>query len=122
MVTEIRPSSALLRPVTYTGGEDLSEGAADDYQFSGDEFEVPCRFVFSLIGHRPDTDFLGKVMGLELQQDGRPVTNRDTWETSTGGIFVAGSLADPGIDVVLGLREQAARVVETIRNRFAETR
>ena len=115
VVREIREESAILQPVRYTGREDLYEGAMDDYAEAGERFEIPARFVFSLIGHDPDRRFLGQCLGLELQASGRPKVNPKTWETSRPGIFVAGSLADHSIDIVLRLREQAVDVVERVQ-------
>lgn len=114
LVTEIGAFHATLQPVEYIGEDDLSEGSSKDYRPAGEPFSVPCRFVFTLLGHRPDTAFLHDVTGLELRGDGRPVCNTETWETSVPGIYAAGSVAHPDIDIVLRLREQAASVVEGI--------
>lgn len=121
-VCEIKAETALLQPVRYMGDEDLSEGDADNYTTTSDPFEIPARFVFSLIGHRPDTAFLSEVLGLDLQPSGRPVADATRWETSRPNIFVAGSLADHAIDIVLKLREQARQVVGEIAQRLNETR
>lgn len=118
IVAEIAAQSAVLQPVRYVGEEDLSEGSASDYESVGSSFRVPCRFVFSLIGHRPDTIFLARTLGLDLQPDGRPVCDSHSWETQCAGVFAAGSLADPGIDIVLRLREQAKSVVQTIAEKL----
>ncbi len=117
VVQEIRPASVVLQPVRYVGSEDLSEGRTADYEPAGACFERPARFVFSLIGHRPDVDFLGRTCGLELLADGRPQVDRSTWETSRPQVFVAGSLAAPEIDIVLKLREQSRQVVAEIAGR-----
>ncbi|MFW6303457.1 MAG: NAD(P)-binding domain-containing protein [Candidatus Sumerlaeota bacterium] len=114
IVTEIASESAVLQPVRYTGDEDLSEGKATEYEAVGASFRIPCRFVFSLIGHRPDTRFLEKTLGLTLQADGRPVCNLQSWETQCPAMYAAGSLADQSIDIVLRLRDQAKSVVRTI--------
>jgi thioredoxin reductase (NADPH) len=114
VVTTIGGLCSTLQPVRYTGSEDLSEGTAADYEPMGEPFDVPARFVFCLLGHRPDTVFLRGVLGLDLRPDGRPVCDPGTWETSVPGVFVAGSLADHSIDIVLGLRRQAVAAVDSI--------
>jgi thioredoxin reductase (NADPH) len=119
VVQEIRPECALLQPVRYTGTEELSEGTLLDYESAGDPFELAVRFVFSLIGHMPDPDLLEGVFALPLRLDGRPECDPETFETCRPGLFLAGSLAAPRIDVIAGLRHQAAEVVATIADRLA---
>lgn len=47
-------------------------------------------FVFAMIGYRPDLEFLAS-MGIALQPDTqRPLTNPDTLESATPGIYLAG--------------------------------
>lgn len=118
VLAEIRPSAALLQPVRYTGTEDLWEGTVADYEPAGDPFEVPCRFVFALLGHRADTRFLAQTIGLPLRPDGRPEVDLETWETPLRNVFLAGSLADRSIDIVLRTRTQVAEVVETLAARL----
>jgi len=118
VVTKITPLSATLQPVQYTGSDDLSEGAMEDYAEAGEPFTVACRFVFALLGHRADTAFLAHTMRLPLRPDGRPQVNLATWETPVRNLFLAGSLADPSIDIVLRIREQAGEVVQTIATRL----
>ena len=118
VVTAVGPRSATLQPVRYTGTEDLTEGTTADYEPAGDPYDVRCRFVFALLGHRPDTAFLRDVVGLHLAPDGRPEVDRQTWETPIANVFLAGSLADRSIDIVLRIREQPAAVVRTIAERF----
>jgi thioredoxin reductase (NADPH) len=117
VVQEIRAEEAVLRRAVYTGDEELSEGTMLDYDLVGEPFPVPARFVFSLIGHMPDQTFLADVLGLRLRLNGRPECDTSTWETPIPNVFLAGSLADPSIDVVAGLRRQAVAVVETIAAR-----
>jgi len=118
IVAAIRPFEAGLQPVRYAGSEDLSEGTMDDYEPDGEPFAVPCRFVFALLGHRPDTRFFRETIGLPLRPDGRPEVNPKTWETPIPNVFLAGSLADRAIDVVLKLRTQATQVVATLASRL----
>jgi thioredoxin reductase (NADPH) len=118
VVREIRPTCALLQPVRYTGTEDLWEGTMAEYEPAGEPVEVPCRFVFALLGHRPDSAFFRDVLGLPLRPDGRPKVDIQTWETPAPGVFLAGSLADRRIDIVLKAREQVAHVVDTISGRL----
>ena len=114
VVTRVTPAAATLQPVRYTGTEDLWEGSMDDYEPNGEPCDVPCRFVFALLGHRPDTRFLAEVVGLPLRPDGRPAVDLRTWETPVPNVFLCGSLADRSIDVVLKARAQAPVVVAAI--------
>jgi thioredoxin reductase (NADPH) len=118
LVKEIRPEETILQPVRYTGSEELSEGSLLDYEPDGDPFSIKARFVFALIGHMPEPEFLEETLGLRLNLDGRPECDPRTWETGIDNIFVAGSLASPSIDVVAGLRVQAADVVRNIAKRL----
>lgn len=118
VVTRIGPRSATLQPVRYTGTEDLSEGTMKDYEATGDPCDVHCRFVFALLGHRPDAVFLRDVIGLPLAPDGRPEVDKGTWETPIPNVFLAGSLADRSIDIVLRIREQPVAVVRMIAERL----
>ena len=118
VVREILPDRVILEPVRYTGSEDLTEGQMSDYENTGEQFELPARFVFALIGHRPDETFLRDIIGLDLRHDGRPACDLGSWETPARNIFLAGSLADPSIDIILKLREQAADVVDTLATRL----
>ena len=43
----------------------------------------------ALIGADPDTALLENA-GVEIAPDGRPVYNKDTFETGVAGLFVAG--------------------------------
>ena len=79
---------------------------------------MPCRFVFALLGHRPDVCFLRELIGLETRPSGRPVVDMDTWETPLRNVFVCGSLADYSIDIVLKIRGQSEQVVDTIAERL----
>lgn len=79
----------------------------------GEPFPVPARFVFALLGQRPDTS-LSQQLGLCVEADGRPVRDPETYETTEPGVYVAGSLAGQKIDIILTGREQAAGVVRRI--------
>ena len=118
VVTGVGPRSATLQPVRYTGTEDLSEGTMADYETVGAPYDVSCRFVFALLGHRPDATFLRDVMELRLAPDGRPEVDTQTWETPIPNVFLAGSLADRSLDIVLRIREQPAAVIHTIAERL----
>ncbi len=119
VVDEVLADGVRLQPVRYTGTEDLSEGTASDYEAAGSSYEVPAAFVFALIGHRPDQAFFAQTLGLETQEDGRPQCDKQSWETRRRNIFLVGSVADPSIDVVLKLRNQAAEVAAILSDRNA---
>lgn len=118
IVREIRHEEAILQPVQYTGKDLLAGSSLLDYVPTGEPFAVRARFVFSLIGHMPDTDILEDLFGLRFRLDGRPEADLGTWETSVPNIFLAGSIADDSIDVVAALRRQAVQVVDTLARRI----
>ena len=54
------------------------------------QVSIPNDFVLAMVGYRPDLEFLG-TMGIRLQPDTlRPLTNPDTLESDTPGIYLAG--------------------------------
>jgi thioredoxin reductase (NADPH) len=72
-VKEIRPGSVLL------------EGKH--------RLEIPCDFVFVMIGYRPDTSLLEQV-GVGIDPDTlAPVHDPDSMETNVKGLYIAGSIA-----------------------------
>ncbi|HEY7547006.1 MAG TPA: NAD(P)-binding domain-containing protein [Blastocatellia bacterium] len=73
-VAEIRPRSALLC---------AQQGAESD------PVEVECDHIFALIGADPDTRLLEEA-GALIAEDGRPVYDPSTYETTVEGIYVAG--------------------------------
>jgi thioredoxin reductase (NADPH) len=53
--------------------------------------EVPCDHIFALIGADPDTSLL-EGAGARIAEDGRPVYDPVTYETTVPGLFIAGHL------------------------------
>ena len=54
------------------------------------EISLPNDFVFSLIGYRPDLEFMA-ALGIALDpESGRPRTNPETLESARPGIYLAG--------------------------------
>ena len=103
-VSKITPQTVTLQPVSY------DETRAQQGEANGEPFDIPARFVFAVIGQKPDTAFLERI-GLCLEADGRPARNDETFETNLPCLYVAGSLAGNKIDIILSGREQAAGVV-----------
>ena len=110
-VAKITPQTVTLQPMTY------DETHPQSGEANGEPFDVPARFVFAVIGQKPDTAFL-EQFGLCLEADGRPARNDETFETNLPGFYVAGSLAGNKIDIILSGREQAAGVVRRIAERL----
>jgi len=75
-IVEIRPRSALLQ---------VTEGESVEI------VEVECGHIFALIGADPDTRLLERV-GARIAEDGRPVYDPKTYETTVPGIYVSGHL------------------------------
>ena len=109
-VARIEPSATWLQPAEYSA--DDMEG-----QPAGDAYPVPARAVFALIGQRGDTSLFHQL-GLNVEPDGRPQRNPETFETTVPNVFVAGSLAGSKIDIIITGRAQAAGVVQRIAERL----
>jgi bacillithiol disulfide reductase len=75
-VVEIFPKSVILR---VAGGG------------SSDIVELQCDQVLALIGADPDTSLLESA-GAEIADDGRPVYDPNTYETTVPGLYVAGHI------------------------------
>jgi thioredoxin reductase (NADPH) len=108
-VARIEPDRTWLQPAVYTEDE-------SDCRPTGEEFAVPARFVFALLGQRADPS-LFQQLGLGIEPDGRPARDAETFETSVPNVFVAGSLAGSKIDIIIRGREQAG-VVKRIADRL----
>ncbi|MDE2126542.1 MAG: NAD(P)-binding domain-containing protein [Armatimonadetes bacterium] len=111
IVTRIEPARAWMQPVEYDA-EHPSGGRPN-----GTPFELPARFVFALLGQRPDGEIMG-LLGLEQTADGRPVQNSETYETLSPNVWTAGSLAGPKIDIIITARTQTAGVVQRVADRL----
>ncbi|HLV80256.1 MAG TPA: NAD(P)-binding domain-containing protein [Chthonomonadaceae bacterium] len=107
IVARIEPETAWLQPATYDPTHPLGG------QPAGEPYPVLARFVFALLGQRPDTALFAQ-MGLCLQPDGRPQRDPETYETNVPGIYMAGSLAGADIDIIITGRRQTAGVVRRI--------
>lgn len=112
-VTLIEPGTTWLQFAEYDPAHPLGGRP------NGECFPVPARFVFALLGQRPDTT-LFEMLGLQIEPDGRPVRDPETFETPMPGVYVAGSLAGNKIDIILTGREQAAGVVHRIARRLRQ--
>jgi thioredoxin reductase (NADPH) len=111
LVHHIEPERAWLQPAEYEPEHPLGGRP------TGEPYPVPARFVFALLGQRPDTTFF-QMIGLCVEPDGRPIRDPETYETNVPGIYVVGSLAGQKIDIILTAREQTAGVVRRIAERL----
>lgn len=75
-IVEIHPRSALLQ---------VTRGA------STETIEVECDHIFALIGADPDTRLLESA-GAIIAEDGRPIYDPTTYETTVPGMYVSGHL------------------------------
>lgn len=73
---EIRPRSALIKV---------------DSREASEIIEVECEHIFALIGADPDTRLLESA-GAIIAEDGRPIYDPVTYETTVPGIYVSGHL------------------------------
>src|SRR5262245_58709376 len=76
-VLEITPATAIL--------------AIDHESGDGAVKEIPCDHIFALIGADPETELL-RTAGAMIDEDGRPIYDPETYETTVSGLFVAGHL------------------------------
>lgn len=110
-VSCVEPQRVWLEPFAY---DETHEESGTSH---GEAYPVSARFVFALTGQRGDSTFLERI-GMCVRRDGRPENNPETFETNLPNLFVAGSLADKKIDIVLTSREQTARTVQFIAERL----
>jgi thioredoxin reductase (NADPH) len=75
-ILEIRPHSAMIR---------VSNGEDEEI------IEVECDHIFALIGADPDTRLLESA-GALIGEDGRPIYDTTTYETTVPGMYVSGHL------------------------------
>lgn len=75
-VIEVRPQTALLG-IANNGSVDI--------------VEIKCDHILALIGADPDTRLLEEA-GAMIADDGRPVYDRKTYETTVAGLYVAGHI------------------------------
>jgi thioredoxin reductase (NADPH) len=69
--------------------EDSAVLALDDGAGGAVAEELPCDHILALIGADPDTGLLSEA-GALIAEDGRPIYDRETYETTVPGLFVAG--------------------------------
>ena len=104
-VTEIRPSSVIIR----------SAGASG----SGGEEELPADAVYLLTGYRADADLL-RHAGVRLNERDAPVHDPETFETNVPGLFVAGGAiagVDTGTIFIENGRFHGEKIIEVIADR-----
>lgn len=101
-IAEIRPRSALLK---------VRRGSKSDV------VEIECDHIFALIGADPETQLLAEA-GAAIAEDGRPVYDPLTYETTVEGIYVAGHITrELHMKNALAI---AKRVAETIASQIVE--
>lgn len=101
-IAEIFPRSALLK---------VRRGLESDV------VETECDHIFALIGADPDTHLLAEA-GVVIAEDGRPVYDPSTYETTVEGIYVAGHITrELHMKNALAI---AKRVAETIASQIVE--
>jgi len=105
-VLEITTQSAILaiRPAAISNDEPGMRGPVGVVE------EIPCDHILALIGADPDTTLLAEA-GAEIAEDGRPVYDTETYETTVPGLFVAGHLTRERH--IKNAIETGRRVVET---------
>ena len=81
-LTEIRPTSVIVRPVEPEAGKAGQAGGA------GGE-EIPADAVFLLIGYHADWELMARA-GIILREKNVPTYDPDTLETNVPGLFLAG--------------------------------
>ncbi len=111
-VTEIRPHAALLR---------VRRGSEIDL------VETECDHIFALIGADPDTRLLAEA-GALIDEDGRPVYDPSTYETSVEGMYVAGHITRElhmknALAIAKRVAERiASQIVEKVKTENADCR
>ena len=76
-----------------------------------ERWSLPNDFVFALIGHTADPELFANI-GVALADDGLPVYDEATAQTSVPGLYIAGSLSRANI--ILESRKRAVEIVRRI--------
>ena len=109
IVTEIRPTSVIVRPCD----------GARAFQASGPEEEIAADAVYLLTGYRADAGLLSRA-GVMLTDRDAPVFNPETFETNVPGLFVAGGAVagiDTGTIFIENGRFHGEKIIEVIARR-----
>lgn len=127
-LTEIRPTSVIVRPMPDTGADaEAGEGSQRVSQDQGARVEsreatedLPADAVFLLTGYRADADLMQRA-GVRLNERQAPVYDPETFETNVPGLYVAGgALAgeDTGTIFIENGRFHGERIVSVIVRRL----
>jgi thioredoxin reductase (NADPH) len=86
---------------------------------AGQDRTIPNDFVFCMIGHEPDVQFLNSV-GVQVRpEDRRPIYNPDTFETDTQGIYIIGVITAGNVSsetFIENSRMHGPKVIEHIKS------
>jgi len=80
----------------------------------GSLISLPNDFVFTMLGYEADRPFLESI-GVQIEEDGRPRYDPETFETDVPGLYVAGGMTREGF--IFNGRERAAQIVARIASR-----
>jgi thioredoxin reductase (NADPH) len=90
---------------------EVGERTATVVAGDGEPEELACDVVFALLGTTPDLRLLVEA-GVQIDSDGVPVYDPDSFETNVPGLYVAGHITHE--KHMKGALETAPRVVERI--------
>ena len=133
IVTEIRPTSVIVRPCDGArrlraegASASLAEARAEHeraeagaFQASGPQEEIAADAVYLLTGYRADAALLSRA-GVMLNDRDAPVFNPETFETNVPGLFVAGGAVagiDTGTIFIENGRFHGEKIIEVIARR-----
>jgi putative YpdA family bacillithiol system oxidoreductase len=98
---------------------EVGERTATVVAGDGEPEEIACDTVFALLGTTPDLHLLVDA-GVQIDSDGVPVYDPDSFETCVPGIYVAGHITRE--KHIKGALETAPRVVERIAGALSAAR
>lgn len=91
---------ATLRCVRMQLGEPDASGRRSAQPIGGSEFEIPVGMVVKALGQQKMRDFLGSIPGVELDDAGRVVVNKQTMQTGNPKYFAGGDCVNGGREAV----------------------
>lgn len=91
---------AAIRCVRMEMGEADATGRRSARPVPGSDFDIPVDMVIKALGQSKQREFLSAVNGLELDQAGRVVVNKETMQTGNPKYFAGGDCVNGGREAV----------------------
>lgn len=91
---------AAIRCVRMEMGEADATGRRSARPVEGSEFDIPVDMVIKALGQSKQREFFSSIQGIELDQSGRVVVNKETMQTGNEKYFAGGDCVNGGREAV----------------------